>query len=127
MAFTYALGSSDPGTLALSRVRLELGDQVEGNGVLPSGANLQDEEISFYLTLNADDISVTVASLAGVLSRQWAVVADVQVGPRKETSSQVSLRWATIAGDQATADSLDGGSSFVTTLGRVDGYTPNGA
>ena len=124
MAFTYALGSTNPDTLALSQVRLELGDQVEGNGVLPSGGNFQDEEIAYYLTANSDDISATVAALAGVLSRQWAVVADVQVGPRKESSSQVSLRWASIAGEGGGVTGADG-TSFVTTLGRVDGYSAN--
>lgn len=118
MAFTYNLASSDETVRLISQVRLELGDNILSSGVLPSGANLQDEEISHYLTINDNDVAATVTALAGVLHRHWASAVDVQVGQRRESLSQAAARWEKIAaGGQGAA-----GSSFVTHLGRVDGY-----
>ena len=54
MSFTYYLSSTNATTAALARVRLEIGDTVEGAGVLPDGGNLTDEEITVYLTDHAD-------------------------------------------------------------------------
>ena len=119
MSFTYYLSSTNTTTAALARVRLEIGDTVEGAGVLPDGGNLSDEEITVYLTEYGNDVAAAVNALAGVLSRRWATVADVSVGPRSEALSQVSKAWAAIA------DKLGGseaGTVFAMTPGRSDGY-----
>jgi hypothetical protein len=116
--FNYNLASSDSAIVLISKVRLELGDTVRGTGILPSGANLQDEEISLYLTAYDNDIAQTVGALAGVLSRHWAGMADVAVGPRKESLSQVAEAWT----KHANAINPDQ-ASFVIDPGRTDGYS----
>lgn len=118
MAFTYNLASPDETIKLISQVRLELGDNILNSGVLPSGANLQDEEISHYLSANGNDTASAATALAGVLHRHWANAVDVQVGQRRESLSQAAARWEKIAaGGQGAA-----GASFVTHLARVDGY-----
>ena len=91
--FSYLLDSDDGETAAIARVRLEIGDSVEGAGVLPDGGNLSDEEIAVFLTQYANDVALTTAALAGVLARRWSVLADVTVGPRSEKLSQVAQAW----------------------------------
>lgn len=120
MSFTYTLTSADERTAAIARVRLELGDTVSGAGVLPSGANLSDEEIGVFLDEYANDSALAVNALAGVLARQWATMADVTVGPRSERLSQVSAAW------ERQAKALAGGEgygSFAMQPTRVDGYS----
>lgn len=93
MAFTYDL--TDTGdNLNISKVRLEIGDNVENDGVLPSGANLTDAEIQLYLDGVSDDIGQAVSAICSMLARRWAVVVDVAVGPRRESLSKVSEQWA---------------------------------
>lgn len=124
MSFSYILGSSDATMAAIARVRLEIGDTTEGAGVLPDGSNFSNEEIAVYLTTYASDVPQAVNALAGVLARRWATVADVTVGPRSESLSQVSKAWAAIA------DKLGGseaGSVFSMAPTRVDGYSENAA
>src|SRR4029079_7408625 len=113
MSFTYYLNSPEIDVQNIARARFELGDQVQDNGVLPSGGNLQDEEIAVYLALNGNDIDATVAALAGVLSRHWAGAADVSVGPRRESLSQIATQWAERA--KATGSSGPG----IAFFGRV--------
>lgn len=122
MAFSYILNSSDATIAAVARVRLEIGDTVEDAGILPDGTNFSDEEITVYLTDYSNSVAQTVNALAGVLSRRWATVADVSVGPRSESLSQVSKSWADIA---SRLGGSEAGSVFSLTPGRVDGYSEN--
>ena len=104
---------------AIARVRLEIGDTVEDAGVLPDGGNLSDEEITVYLDTYGSDVALTVNALAGVLARRWATVADVSVGPRSESLSQVSKAWASIADKLAGSEA---GTVFAIAGKRADGY-----
>jgi len=120
--FSYLLDSDDGETAAIARVRLEIGDSVEGAGVLPDGGNLSDEEIAVFLTQYANDVALATAALAGVLARRWSVLADVTVGPRSEKLSQVAQAW------ERQAAALGGGAtfgSFAMAPVRVDGYSEN--
>ena len=120
--FSYLLDSDDAETAAIARVRLEIGDTVEGAGVLPDGGNLSDEEIAVFLTQYANDVALATAALAGVLARRWSVLADVTVGPRSERLSQVAQAW------ERQAAALGGGATFgafVLSPVRVDGYSEN--
>ena len=124
MSFSYILNATNATLAAIARVRLEIGDTTESAGVLPDGSNFSDEEITVYLTTYASDVPQAVNALAGVLARRWATVADVTVGPRSESLSQVSKAWA------AMADKLGGseaGSVFNMAPTRVDGYSENAA
>ena len=88
MTWTYDL-STDVG-----KVRLRIGDTTSGTGILPDGSNLSDEEIGVVLDDNDDDIEATVADLAQIMAQRWATAVDVAVGPRRESLSQASKRWA---------------------------------
>jgi hypothetical protein len=116
--FNYDLASTNANILLISQVRFELGDTEKGAGVLPTGGNFQDEEILLKLGENSNDIAQTVGALAGVLSRHWATVSDVQVGPRRESLSQVAAAWARRA-EAINSDYV----SFVIDPGRNDGYS----
>lgn len=120
MAFSYLLNSADADIVKISRVRLELGDTIEDAGVLPGGGNLSNLEIQTYLDANDGDVKRATGDLCAVLSRRWSVVADVQLGPRRESYSQVAAQWL----KQAEASSTGAGYvSFVAQAQRADGYT----
>ncbi len=122
MAFSYVLDSADPIEANVARVRLALGDTVEGTGILPSGANLSDLEIQVVLDENESDVTRAVGDLCAILARHWAVAADVQVGPRRESLSQVANQWR----EQAKAASTGAGYvSFAASAKRDDGYAAN--
>jgi hypothetical protein len=114
MAFTYDLASLDPAIVTLSRVRIELGDHIANAGVLPDGCNIQDEVINLYLAEHDGDIAATVGAMAGILARHWSTAADVSVGPRRESLSQVSEKWA-----KQSSGGADGLSSMRGFFGVV--------
>jgi len=90
MTFTYDL------TTAIGQVRLAIGDtsSTTGAGVRPDGTNLLDAEIAYFLTAEGDDVGLATARACETLAMMWANVADLQVGPRRESLSQVSARYA---------------------------------
>lgn len=116
MSFTYNLTSSGT-SLLVSKVRMHLGDNVLDEGVLPSGSNLEDEEIEALLTEYSDDVGQTVGACCAMLARRWANAADISVGPRRENLSQISKRWAEM-GDKLNPSH----ASFSIGAQRSDGY-----
>jgi hypothetical protein len=94
MSFTYNLASPDANIVLISKVRLELGDNVANSGVRPDGSNLTDEEIQVWLTDESNDISQTVARAAAALANVWTNVANITVGPRREELGSVAKAWA---------------------------------
>lgn len=121
MTFTYNLASTDGDTLNIAKVRLELGDTTSGSGVRPDGSNLGDEEIAVWLDREADDVMRATAAACEALSRQWATIADITVGPRREALGKVAERYAERA-EQLREQY--GGLTKVFTAGfnRQDGY-----
>ena len=91
MTFTYDL------TTNVGRVRFEVGDRTQDNGVRPDRSNFSDDEIEAVLTDAEGNINSATAHLLDVLSREWALVADITLGPRKEQLSQVSKAYANLA------------------------------
>lgn len=120
MAFTYNLASTDADIVLISQVRLEIGDTVQNAGVLPTGGNLQDEEILLKLTEAGRSVALATTAICGLLARRWALAVDVAVGPRKESLSQVAARWQALAGGE---DSAAVYGSFVAGTARSDGYS----
>ena len=112
--FTYFL------TDAIGQVRLELGDNVYQQGVLPDGTNFSDQEITYYLNQNEQSVMRTVGALASVLARRYAMVADISVGPRSESLSQVAKALERQAALLAGGDE---GTAFSMAPTRVDGFT----
>jgi hypothetical protein len=107
-------------TTDIGKVRLELGDTVSGSGVRPGGINFTDEEIAAILA-EETTINPTLVRLMNILSREWAVVVDITLGPRKEAFSQVSKRYAALA-DQLRKDAGVGSAGTTVRLQRTDGY-----
>lgn len=122
MAFTYNLSSSDPDLAAIARMRLELGDTTAGSGVTPDGSNLQDDELQIWLDAANGDPLAASALAAWAIARRWAVVADIQIGARRESLGQVSQRWEALA--QQLERRVGGGGGFSVGWQRNDGYGP---
>ena len=110
MAFSYLITSTNSDIAAIAAVRLEIGDTVEDEGVLPGDANFSDEEISWYLDAADEDHDGAVLAIVESLARRWATVADITVGPRRESLSQISARWQTLADEMRGSSDAGGGS-----------------
>jgi len=121
MAFTYDLSSADTTTLLISRLRLEIGDTVEGAGVRPDDSNFTDVELQSLLTRASNDVERAAAYACGILATTWATVVDTTVGARREAFSQVAKRYEQRA--QRYADRL-GMNAYAFSAGflRADGY-----
>ncbi len=117
MGFTYDIGLADD----VSKVRLELGDEVCGNGIKPDGGNFDDSELSYWLTREGS-VMRAVAAACEALARSWSKVATLSVGPRREELSQVARSWADRAKElrrQYGGDAM----AFSAGLVRQDGYS----
>lgn len=123
MSFTYDLASSDSDTVALSKVRLEIGDTTEDAGVKPNGSNLADEEISVWLSDEDDNVMRAAARACEALSRMWSPVGNYSSGPRREDLGKVSADWAARAEALRTLYGGSSGSTFAVATGRSDGYS----
>lgn len=118
MTFSYSINND------IGKIRLYTGDVVEGTGVRADGTNFSDEELSLLLTQEDNDWRRAVAAVCEVLALGWARVADVTVGPRKETLSGVSKRYGAMA--SAFRSQYGGGganTAFAVGLDREDGYS----
>ena len=123
MTFSYDLASAVADTLAISKVRLEIGDNISGAGVLPSGSNLSDAEIAVWLDEESDHVMRTAARACEALSRHWTIIASYNDGPRGEQLGQVAQEWADKG--KALREQYGGssGSAFAIETGRTDGYS----
>jgi hypothetical protein len=119
MTFTYVPSQLD--THTTSQIRLEIGDKVEGKGILPGGANLQDEEIEYYLGLSTDRAEV-LYRIFTMLAGQWANQADYALGPVKESYSQVSAAFQRRA-DLWKTETAGMGGATSTPFIKDDGYS----
>lgn len=86
--FTYNLATT------LGQVRLELGDTTLNSGPKPDNSNFSDAEITYFLDQEDEEVLLAVARACEVLARQWSSAADFQIGPRRESFSQVSQNYA---------------------------------
>lgn len=123
MTFTYDLTATGD-DLLVSKVRLEIGDTVNGTGVLPGAANLTDEEIQVLLDREDDDVMRATAAACELLARHWSRRADIAVGPRKESFSQVAASWREEAKRlRAVHGSEAGEQTFSIGFDRHDAYS----
>ncbi|HSV86946.1 MAG TPA: hypothetical protein VLH85_10250 [Levilinea sp.] len=121
MAFTYDLANGNSQIVLISLVRLEIGDTTLGAGVRPDGSNLSDEEIGIWLAREGDDILRSTAAACEALSRQWANVANITLGPRKEELGKVSDNYARRA-EQLREQSGGSDTTFSSNWAKQDGY-----
>jgi len=123
MSFSYDLSSTDATTLAISKVRMQIGDNVPGRGVLPGDDNLQDAEISTMLDEADGSIREAVISLCNVLAMRWSMAASVSVREgdksRYEQLSDISRAWAQRAQELRRGMRI----SFAATPARSDGWS----
>lgn len=115
----------------IGKIRLELGDDTSGSGILPSGANITDEQIQIFLDREGS-VMRAVAGICEMLATRYAQVADLQVGPRRESYSQISAAYLKRAkelrdryGDAsgATAEVPAYTGIYSVSVIRVDGYS----
>ncbi len=115
--FTYSLNDD------IGKVRLGIGDRVEDAGPRPDNANFTDEELQFLVD-NEGTWQRAIAAALEILSHEWARVADLTVGDRKEAFGMVSKQYASRA---ESIREVHGGSStsaaYSVGLTRVDGYS----
>lgn len=122
MTFTYDLANADATIVSISKIRLEIGDTVADEGVTPVGDNLSDEEIAVVLTREGSEMRA-VAAVCELLGRQWARVASITVGPRKEELGKVAGEWRESAKRIREQFGFTIGRVSVSGLTRVDGYS----
>lgn len=114
MAFTY----DENLPTAKDWVRLYIGDTVTGQGVRPDDRNFSDEEVNAILTEQGGDKSKATAVLLGVLSTEWSKVADITVGARHESLSDVAAAYRARAEEQAAISGMQG-VAFSSGLVRI--------
>lgn len=121
MTITYNLDESGQ-KLLISQVRLEIGDTVEGQGVRSDGSNFLDAEILHFLGRANDNYLLASAYACEALSREWARVANITVGPRSESLAAVSQLFASRASELKESVGF-GFGGFSVTPDRADGFS----
>ena len=116
MSFTY-LGdlSTD-----LDKLRFEIGDNVQGQGILPNGDNVPDETLSALL-VQQGSMGAAAVRVAEVMVAHWRRMANISVGARNEELGMIADGWQKTA-DQLRAKYGGGPSMMVGGFRRVDGY-----
>lgn len=107
---------------AIGQVRYLIGDDVDGTGVLPSGLNFTDAQVSYELTATGNVIAAAAARLCGNLARRWTLP------PQSFSADGLSVnrgdmvaKWTQL---QATLEAQAQGGNFGTvTLDRQDAYS----
>lgn len=98
MSFIYDIGAINAEDVAISAVRLEIGDETENAGVKPDGTNFSDEEILYFYGLEGTH-NRTVARCLETLARQYARLPRTRVGPHDEDPQTVAARLRQQAAD----------------------------
>lgn len=112
-------------TTDIGLIRMEMGDDTLGTGVLPDGSNLSDEQLQIYLDREGT-VMRAVAGICEMLATRWSAMADLQVGPRRESLSQVSAMYARRAESlrerYGEPDDASGATAWSVGWAREDGY-----
>jgi len=123
---TYTYDSSLLSSSALYQTRLQIGDNSEGNGILPGGANYDDDEISFVLSEFGDDVLSASIQLLENAATKWSTLADSRLGPQAVNYSDISKALASRAQTLREKGSTDGTSevgAISVPIIREDGYS----
>jgi hypothetical protein len=120
MSFSYDLTASGT-ALVVARVRLDIGDTIQNDGVRRNGGNFSDEEILDFYSREGSVQAATSARACETLVREWAPAVDEQAGPIRHSYSQAAARWEKAA---AAFRLVAGGgaAAFSYSLTRSDGY-----
>jgi len=122
MAFTYAGDLSTD----LDKVRFHLQDTVENSGPKPGDGNFTDAELNGLITEQGTWERATAVAL-DVLETAWATYADLKVGPRSESLSQIADRYARKAQAWREKYGLEdtGGSVFAQRIDQFSDDIPH--
>jgi len=108
---------------SLDKVRFRIGDKAANSGPLPGGSNFTDAELTGLLTIESS-VDGAVAAAYEVLAAEWATIADIAVGPRRESFSEVAKQYQALAKtlrlSTGRSTTTSGNTDFVT---RVDAYS----
>lgn len=87
--FVYNIGSENDPIAAISEIRLQIGDSLEGQGPRPDGRNFSNAEINSFLTREGGHIQRTIALALEVLAAEWSKEASrQQLGPASSEANQ---------------------------------------
>ena len=117
MAITY---EGDLST-SLDKVRFYLNDKVSGDGPLPAKANFTDNELNGLIT-NEGSWQKAVAGAFEILASAWATYADIQVGSRRESLSQIAASYQKQAENWRKQHGTTG-MTGTRAMTKVDGYS----
>ncbi len=102
------------------KVRFYLQDTV-GSGPKPSGGNFTDAEVDGLIMVEGGWQGAVGAGFEA-LAVAWANYADLTVGPRKESLSQIGKRYAELA-EEWMKRYGSASPVYVAGVVRVDGYS----
>lgn len=127
MTFTYDLTLADTDLLAYSKIRLEIGDTIEDDGVLPQGRNFSDEELAVFYDNEGHHVMRAAAAALEAAAARWARFANISIGPRREDLGKVAdtLRAQAQAMRRQYGYGNASGAAGLISAGviRVDGYS----
>jgi len=121
MTFTYNLAATGD-SLTYSKLRLEIGDGIENSGVKPNNTNFSDEELDLFLAEEGGVVGRAAARCFEVLANWWSRVADIAVGPRRESLSKVAADFAGRAKEYRRKHG-GGVGAYAYGIIRKDGYS----
>ena len=107
----------------IGQVRFKLGDDIEGKGVLPEGANLHDDQITALLVEESGVVMRAVAAAAALVARRWAMACSTAAGPLKSEFQQIYAQWQQQATLLAAAHGQAGASASGVTTVRVERFS----
>lgn len=116
MTFSYDLDTD------VGKVRLEIGDTEDGNGVKPNSANFSDQEIEF-LVEEEQSVGRASARACEILARWYAPLVDLAAGPVRESLSKATSQWLTQAKELRRQFGGGPGRTMSVGVKRVDGYS----
>lgn len=91
MAFDYDLAATDATIALVSKIRLAIGDTVEGAGPRPDGRNFSNEELTTFYSDEDSHAKRAAAVAFEVLSAEWsAFKGRHKMGPEDELFNQDS-------------------------------------
>ena len=122
MAISYDLTVTSGSVVAISALRFEIGDTVDGDGPKPDGTNFTDVEISYMYAQEGNSAVAGAARACEVLARSWARMANEQAGPLSKDYSSVAAAWDKQA--LRLREQSGGGQpvAFRVGVSRQDGY-----
>lgn len=122
MSFTYSVSALD--TSLLYRIRFEMGDTVENQGIQPGSGNFADEEIQQLINEFGNDLYTVCAEMCDILATRWAGTPSFHTGPVSEQTRELYDYYLKRA-DEYRMKAGGYGVNGATSVGvrRADGYS----